>query len=74
MNIAAWCGFAVPEDTPDAVYNYLVDIFTTATTDEGFQQNLIDMGTVPVAINGADAQQYMLDDAARYAEQLKDAQ
>lgn len=74
MNIAAWCGFAVPEDTPDAVYNYLVDIFTAATTDEGFQQDLIDMGTVPVAINGADAQQYMLDDAARYAEQLKDAQ
>lgn len=74
LNIAAWCGFGVPAETPDDVYNYLVDLFTEATNNADFQNDLVEMGTIPAAINGADAQKFMEDDAARYALQLADVE
>lgn len=70
--VNAWCGVAVPDDTPDEIYDYLVDVFTYATESEGYQADLLASGTVPAAINGADAQALVDTDSARYAEQLAD--
>lgn len=72
MNVSAWCGFAVPKETPDDIFNYLTEIFTAATNNEDFQKELLEMGTVPAAINGADAQAFMEADAAYYADILAD--
>lgn len=72
--VNAWCGVAVPDDTPDDIYNYLVEVFTYATESEEFQNELYESGTVPAAINGEDAQKLVDDDAAHYAEMLADAE
>ena len=72
--VNAWCGVAVPDDTPDDIYNYLVEVFTYATESEEFQAERYESGTVPAAINGADAQAHVDEDAAHYAELLADAE
>lgn len=72
--VNAWCGVAVADDTPDDIYNYLVEVFTYATESEEFQNELYESGTVPAAINGEDAQKLVDDDAAHYAEMLADAE
>lgn len=74
LNVNAWAGLAVPKDTPDDVYNYLVDLCTKATNDPQFISELNATGSVASAINGADAQAFMDNDAAFYAEMLKDVE
>lgn len=74
LNVNAWAGLAVPKDTPDDIYNYLVDLCTKATNDPEFISNLNATGSVASAINGADAQAFMDSDAAFYAEMLKDVE
>ena len=74
LNVNAWAGLAVPKDTPDDVYNYLVDLCTKASNDPEFIEKLNATGSVASAINGADAQAFLDNDAAFYAEMLKDVE
>ncbi|WP_418482251.1 tripartite tricarboxylate transporter substrate-binding protein, partial [Dysosmobacter sp.] len=71
-DVNVWCGVAVPAETPDDIYNYLVEVFTYATESEAFQKELNESGTIPAAINGADAAEMVDGDAAYYAELLAD--
>lgn len=74
LNVNAWAGVAVPKDTPDDIYNYLVDLATKASTDPEFLDELNATGSAASAINGADAQAFLVNDAAFFAEMLKDAE
>ena len=72
--INAWAALAVPKDTPDDIYNYLVDIFTQATEDEGYVTDVNATGSVASAINGEEAQAFLESEGAYYAEQLASAE
>ena len=61
-------------DTPDEIYDYLVNLCTEASNDPDFLAELNATGSVASAINGADAQAFLDHDAAFYAEMLKDAE
>ena len=74
LNVNAWAGLAVPKDTPDEIYDYLVNLCTEASNDPDFLAELNATGSVASAINGADAQAFLDNDAAFYAEMLKDAE
>lgn len=74
LNVNAWAGLAVPKDTPDDIYNYLVNLCTEATNDPEFIEKLNATGSVASAINGAEAQEFLDRDAAFFAEMLKDVE
>lgn len=74
LNVNAWAGLAVPKDTPDDIYNYLVDICEKVTNDPDFIADVNATGSIASAINGKDAQDFMDSEAAFYADMLKDAE
>jgi tripartite-type tricarboxylate transporter receptor subunit TctC len=73
MSINAWAGIGVPKDTPDDVFNYLSELAVKVTTDPDFIADVKGTGSVPSAINGQDAIDFINAESAYYAEVLKDA-
>ena len=74
LNVNAWAGVAVPRDTPDDIYDYLCNVCQEASSDPEFLEKLNATGSVASSICGADAQAFLDNDAAFFAEMLKDVE
>jgi tripartite-type tricarboxylate transporter receptor subunit TctC len=73
LNVNAWAGLAVPKATPDDIFDYLSALCEKATNDPEFIKSVNATGSIASAINGADAEAFLLENAEFYAKMLKDA-
>lgn len=71
LNVNAWAGLAVPKATPDDVFNYLSTLCEKATNDPEFIKAVNATGSIASAINGADAEAFLLENAEFFAKMLK---
>lgn len=74
LNVNAWAGLALPDDVPEDVYTYYVDLFTEASGNADFLSELNATGAAAASICGDDAQAFLDNDAAFYAEMLADVE
>lgn len=61
INFTTWAGIAVPDDTPDEVYDYLVDVFGKACKEQEYSDTLEGYFINAAQITGADAEAYVHD-------------
>lgn len=59
IDFTTWAGIAVPDDTSDEVYNYLVDVFDKASQEQEYSDTLDGYFINAVQITGADAESYV---------------
>ena len=71
IDFTTYCALAAPKDTPDDVYNYLVDIFTNATKDGKYVSAMEDLFITAASINGNDAKDYFSQQYVFYSNLLK---
>lgn len=71
IDFTTYCALAAPKDTPDDVYNYLVDVFSKATKDDSYVSAMEELFITAASINGQDAADYFSTQYAFYSELLK---
>lgn len=71
MSINCWAGIGVPKDTPDEIVDYLSALAEKVTNDPDFIADVKGTGSVPSAINGQAAADFINAESAYYAEALK---
>lgn len=59
INFTTWAGIAVPDDTPDEVYDYLVDAFSKASSEQEYSDTLEGYFINASQITGEDAEAYV---------------
>lgn len=59
IDFTTWVGVAVPDDTSDDIYNYLVDVFAKATQVPAYAETLSGYFMNAASITGADAESYV---------------
>ena len=71
IDFTTYCALAAPKDTPDDVYDYLVEVFSKATTDAQYVSTMEDLFITAASINGGDAKDYFSQQYAFYRDLLK---
>lgn len=59
IDFTTWCCVTVPDDTPDDVYNKLVEIFKAGTTNEQWSEDMAKMYITTASRCGEEAQAYV---------------
>lgn len=66
FNVLAWAALCAPNNLPEDVYNWLINIFTETCQQEDYKQAMRNQGIEPVEIIGEDATKTIRSDAELY--------